>query len=130
MAQDGPQTPERMERIAQALAPHFEQARLKLAGQMAQAQEGRLIEQTEMLIFEELNRLKTTAQEVGLQERVRETEEAFSPSGPAAKDAQQGPRPDDAADGERAGGPAGAALAGCGRRKRASRGAGVGPGVG
>lgn len=87
MAQEGlqKQTPERIGRIAQALVPHFDQARMKLARQIAGAQEGQLVEQTEMVIFEELNRLKTTAQEVGLQERVREAEEAFSPSGPTAK---------------------------------------------
>jgi hypothetical protein len=83
MAQDEPQQRERMERIAKALKPRFDEARLKLAKQFAQAQDGRLIEQTEMHIFEELNRLKTTTQEVGLQERIQEAEAAFSPSGQA-----------------------------------------------
>ncbi len=80
MAQDE-QLQERVERIAKALAPHFDQSRLTLAKRIAQAEDGWLIEQTEMPIFEELNRLKTKSQEVGLQERIRVTEAAFSPSG-------------------------------------------------
>src|ERR1017187_962918 len=59
MAQDSSQAQARTQRIAQALAPHFDQARLRLAAQIAGAQEGHLIEQTEMLIFDELKRLKT-----------------------------------------------------------------------
>jgi len=121
MAQDGPQTQDRVEQIARALAPHFDRARRKLAGQIAQAQDGHLIEQTEMLIFEELNRLKTTAQEVGMQARVEEAEAAFSPSGPAAKAPPQGSRSDHAFHGQWAGGPAGAALARGHRREPASR---------
>lgn len=85
MAQDEPQERARMERIAEALKPRFDAARLKLARQFAQAQDGHLIEQTEMQVFEELNRLKTTTQEVGLRERIQEAEAAFSPSGPAGK---------------------------------------------
>jgi hypothetical protein len=81
MAQDEP-APERVERIAQALQPHFDQARYKLARQFAQAHHGHLIEQTENEVFTELNRLKTTSQEVGLQQRIDEAEAAFSPSGP------------------------------------------------
>jgi len=88
MAQEGPPQ-ERMERIAQALQPRFDAARFKLARQFAQAEEGRLIEQTEGLVFEELNRLKTSTQEVGLQQRIDEAEGAFSPSGPARKAARQ-----------------------------------------
>ena len=61
MAQDSSQAQARTQRIAQALAPHFDQARLRLAAQIAGAQEGHLIEQTEMLIFDELNRLKSLA---------------------------------------------------------------------
>ena len=85
MAQDEPQQRERMERIAKALKPRFDEARLKLAKQFAQAQDGHLVEQTEMHVFEELNRLKTATQEVGLQERIQEAEAAFSPSGQAGK---------------------------------------------
>lgn len=85
MAQDEPQQRERMERIAEALKPRFDEARLKLARQFAQAQHGHLIEQTEMQVFEELNRLKTTTQEVGLRERVQEVEAAFSPSSPTGE---------------------------------------------
>jgi hypothetical protein len=88
MAQEGPPQ-ERMERIAQALQPRFDEARWKLARQFAQAEEGQLIEQTEGLVFAELNRLKTSAQEVGLQQRIEEAEGAFSPSGPAGKAARQ-----------------------------------------
>jgi len=80
MAQDEQQQ-ERVERIAKALEPHFDQSRFMLAKRIAQAEDGWLIEQTEMPIFEELNRLKTKSQEVGLQERIRATEAAFSPSG-------------------------------------------------
>ena len=130
MAQDGPQPQERIGRIAQALAPHFDQARLKLAAQIAQAQEGHLVEQTEMTIFEELNRLKTRAQEVGLQARIVEVEEAFSPSGPAAEAAQQGHRPDHAFDGQRAGGPARPPLAGPRGRRPTPRGRSPGPAAG
>lgn len=82
MAQDGPQ-PGRVQRIAEALAPHFECTRLALAEQFAQAPEGRLIDQTEMPVFEALNRLKTRCQEVGIQERIAEAEAAFSPPGQA-----------------------------------------------
>ena len=85
MAQDEPRQQERIERIAKALKPRFDEVRLKLAKQFAQAQEGWLIEQTEMAVFEELNRLKTTTQEVGLQDRIQEAEAAFSPSGQAGK---------------------------------------------
>jgi hypothetical protein len=85
MAQEEPRQKERVERIAEALRARFDEARLKLAGQFAQAEDGRLIEQTEMAVFEELNRLKTTTQEVGLQERIQEAEAAFSPSGQAGK---------------------------------------------
>ncbi|MGB7547925.1 MAG: hypothetical protein WBM14_09255 [Terracidiphilus sp.] len=88
MAQEG-RPSERMERIAKALQPRFDEARFKLAQQFAQAQEGRLIEQTEGRVFEELNRLKTRAQEVGLQERIDEAEAAFSPSSPAGKAPRQ-----------------------------------------
>ena len=80
MAQDEQQH-ERVERIAKALEPHFDQSRFTLAKRVAQAEDGWLIEQTEMPIFEELNRLKTKTQEVGLQERIRTTEVSFSPSG-------------------------------------------------
>lgn len=85
MAQDEPQQRQRMERIAEALKPRFDEARLKLARQFAQAQEGHLVEETEMQVFEELNRLKTATQEVGLQERIQEAEAAFSPSGQTGK---------------------------------------------
>jgi hypothetical protein len=55
---------------------------------MAAAEDGRLIEQTERIIFDDLNRLKSTAQEVGLQERVHQAEAAFSPCGAKAKAAE------------------------------------------
>ena len=82
MAQDEQQQ-ERVERIAKALGPHFDQTRFKLAKRIAEAEDGWLVEQTEMPIFDELNRLKTTSQEVGLQERTEAAEAAFSPSGQA-----------------------------------------------
>ena len=86
MAQDQQQQQqERVERIAKALAPHFEQTRFTLAKRIAQAEDGRLVEQTEMPIFEELNRLRTKSQEVGLQERIQAAEAAFSPSGQAGR---------------------------------------------
>jgi len=91
MAQDE-STSQRAERIAKALESHFDEARHQLARQFALAQDGWLIEQTEMPIFEELNRLKTKAQEIGLQERIKEAEAAFSPSGPTRKAARQGNR--------------------------------------
>lgn len=78
----------RAERIAEALRPSFDAARLKLAERFAQAEEGRLIEQTERAVFESLNRLKTTTQEVGIQQRIADAESAFSPSGASGK----GPR--------------------------------------
>ncbi len=81
MAQDEPAA-QRVERIAQALQPQFDQARYKLARQFAQARDGHLIEQTENEVFAELNRLKTSSQEVGLQERLQEAEAAFFPSCP------------------------------------------------
>ncbi len=84
MAQDELQS-DRVERIALALSPHFDDTCMALARQIAQAQDGRLIEQTEMLIFEQMNRLKTKCQEVGLQERIDEAEAAFSPSGQTRK---------------------------------------------
>lgn len=74
-----------VERIAKALGPHFDQTRFMLAKRIAQAEDGRLVEQTEMPIFEELNRLKTKSQEVGLQERIQAAEAAFSPSGQAGQ---------------------------------------------
>jgi len=80
MAQDEQQQ-ERVERIAKALESHFDESRLTLAKRIAQAEDGGLIEQTEMPIFEELNRLKTKPQQVGVQERIRTAESAFSPSG-------------------------------------------------
>ena len=80
MAQDEQQQ-KRVERIAKALEPHFDESRFTLAQRIAQAEDGWLIEQTERPIFEELNRLKTKTQEVGLQERIRATKSAFSPSG-------------------------------------------------
>ena len=80
MAQDEQQQ-KRVERIAKALEPHFDESRFTLAQRIAQAEDGWLIEQTEMPIFEELNRLKTKTQQVGLQERIRTAESAFSPSG-------------------------------------------------
>jgi len=80
MAQDEQQQ-ERVERIAKALESHFDESRLTLAKRIAQAEDGGLIEQTEMPIFEELNRLKTKTQQVGVQERIRTAESAFSPSG-------------------------------------------------
>jgi predicted molibdopterin-dependent oxidoreductase YjgC len=87
MAQDEQQQ-ERIERIAQVLEPHFDQTRLRLAQRIAQAEDGRLVEQTEMPIFEELNRLKSKSQEVGLQQRIEAAEAAFSPSGQARPPAQ------------------------------------------
>ena len=84
MAQDEQQQ-ERVERIAKALEPHFDQSRFMLATGIAQAEDGRLVEQTEMPILEELNRLKTKSQEVGLQERIQAAEAAFSPSGQAGE---------------------------------------------
>jgi predicted component of type VI protein secretion system len=80
MTQDG-SVQDRVERVAQSLAPSFDAVRLKLARAFAQAEAGQVIEQTERIIFEELNHLKTTSQEVGLQERVHEAQAAFSPSG-------------------------------------------------
>jgi len=74
------QAQDRAARIAESLRPSFDAARLKLARQFAEAEEGRLIEQTERVVFESLNGLKTTTQEVGLQERIGESEAAFSPS--------------------------------------------------
>ena len=88
MTQDGssPEArPWRVERVTQALGPCFDAARLKLAQAIAAAEDGRLIEQTERIIFDELNHLKSTSQEVGLQERVQEAEAAFSPCGAKAK---------------------------------------------
>ena len=85
MTQDERKQKERIERIAKALEPRFDEARMKLARQFAQAEDGRLIEQTEMSVFNELNRLKTASQEVGLQERIAEAEAAFSPRGQAGK---------------------------------------------
>jgi hypothetical protein len=41
-----------------------------------------------MPIFEELNRLKSKSQEVGLQQRIEAAEAAFSPSGQARPPAQ------------------------------------------
>ena len=82
MAQDEQQQ-ERVERIAKALGPHFDETRFRLARRIAEAEDGWLVEQTEMPIFEELNRLKSKSQEVGLQERIQEAEAAFSPSGQA-----------------------------------------------
>ncbi len=87
MAQDEQQQ-ECFERIAKALEPHFDQTRFTLAKRIAQAEDGRLVEQTEMPIFEELNRLKTKSQQVGLQDRVQAAEATFSPSGQAAEAAQ------------------------------------------
>lgn len=80
----------RAERVARSLAPGFDAARLKLAWAIAEAEDGRLIEQTERVIFEELNRLKAKSQEVGLQARVHQAEAAFSPSGAAAEASPQG----------------------------------------
>ena len=80
MAQDEQQQ-ERVERIAKALQPDFDESRFTRAKRIAQAEDGWLIEQTERPIFEELNRLKTKPQEVGPQERIRATESAFCPSG-------------------------------------------------
>jgi hypothetical protein len=85
MGQDERVQKERIERIAKALQPRFDEARLKLARQFAQAEDGWLIEQTEMLVFDELNRLKTATQEVGLQERIQEADAAFFPCGQAGK---------------------------------------------
>jgi len=82
---------ERQERIAEALRPFFDEARLRLAGVAAQARDGQLVEQTEMPIFEELNRLKRQCQEIALQERVTEAEAAFSPSSPPTKAPRQRP---------------------------------------
>jgi len=79
---------DRVERVAQALAPQFDQARMKLARAIAAAESGRLIEQSERVIFDELNRLKSTSQEIGLQERVHEAEAAFSPGGATAQASQ------------------------------------------
>lgn len=84
MAQDEQQQ-ESAERIAKALGPHFDETRFRLAQRIAEAEDGWLVEQTEMPIFEELNRLKTKSQEVGLQERVQAAEAAFSPSGQAGQ---------------------------------------------
>ena len=121
MAQDGPQQAKRVERIAKALAAQFDQTRLRIARQIAQAQEGHLIEQTEMTIFEELNRLKTRSQEVGLQERIQEAQEAFSPSGQAREMAEQGDRRHQSPDDQRAGEVADSAMARAPRRESASR---------
>ena len=49
MAQDDPQSA-RVQRMAEALRPHFDQTRIALTRQIAQAEDGRLIEQTQMLI--------------------------------------------------------------------------------
>jgi len=87
MTQDGSMQ-NRVERVAQLLTPQFDAALLKLARAIAAAEDGRLVDQTERIIFEELNRLKTTTQEVGLQARVHEAEAAFSPSGAAAEASQ------------------------------------------
>ena len=38
-----------------------------------------------MPIFEQMNRLKTKCQQIGLQERIDEAEAAFSPSGQTRK---------------------------------------------
>ena len=84
MAQDEQQQ-KRVERIAKVLEPHFDESRFVLAQRIAQAEDGRLVEQTEMPIFEELNRLKTKSQQVGLQERIQAAEAAFSPSGQAGQ---------------------------------------------
>lgn len=81
------QSDKSVKQIAQALKPHFDQTRLMLAQQIAQAEDGYLIEQTERPIFEALNRLKTTTQQVSLQERIQVAESAFSPSGQAGKTA-------------------------------------------
>lgn len=87
MAQDEQQQ-ERVERIAKALGPDFEQSRYRLAKRIAEAEDGCLVEQTERPVFEELNRLKTKTQEVGLQERIQIAEAAFSPSGQTREAAQ------------------------------------------
>ena len=78
----------RVQRMAQSLAPGFDETRLKLARAIAGAEDGRLIEQTERIIFDELNRLKTKSQEAGLQERVVQAEAAFSPCGAATQASQ------------------------------------------
>ena len=112
MTQDGSMQ-NRVERVAQSLAPQFDAVRLKLARAIAAAEDGRLIEQTERIIFAELNRLKTTTQEVGLQERVDEAEAVFSPSGASAEAWQR----DDPSDAQRAGVASGASLAAGGGRQ-------------
>ncbi len=110
MTQDGSMQ-DRVERMAQALMPQFDEARMKLARALAAAEEGRLIEQSERVIFDELNRLKTTAQEIGLRERVHEVESAFSPGGAPRQALQQGDGADHALDAQRPGVGAGASLA-------------------
>lgn len=100
MAQDG-QTEDRVTRIADALSPKFDAVRWNLAQRIAEAEEGQLIEQTEMDIFEELNRLKSHTQEAGLQARIDEAEADFFPSGQTGEAAEQGNRRLDAADDQR-----------------------------
>jgi hypothetical protein len=87
MTQDGSMQ-DRVDRVAQLLAGEFDEVRLKLAQAIASAEDGRVIEQTERIIFEDLNRLRTTTQQVGVQERIHEAEAAFSPSGAPSEASQ------------------------------------------
>lgn len=79
---------DRVDRVAQSLAPKFDQTRMDLAKAIIAAEDGHVIEQTERIIYDQLNRLKTTTQQVGMQERVQEAEAAFFPSCQATKTSQ------------------------------------------